>query len=47
MTHYECTECGQLTRLGAPDRRELVRTCPVCGEETQWTPAFEAEGVSF
>ena len=47
MTHYECSGCGQLSRFGAPDRHTLVRTCPVCEEETRWTPAFEGEGVSF
>ncbi len=47
MTHYECTQCGNLSRMGAPDRHTLVRKCPVCEEETRWEPAFEAEGVSF
>jgi len=47
MTQFECAECGGMVRLdpGGPGTRRME--CPVCGEETTWTRAFEGEGVSF
>ena len=43
---YECTGCGQLTRVGHADGT-VRRECPVCGGTTRWEPAFEGEGASF
>ncbi|QLG27772.1 hypothetical protein HUG10_09490 [Halorarum halophilum] len=43
---YECTECGQLTRVGHAEGA-VERECPVCDALTRWEPAFEGEGVSF
>lgn len=49
MTQFECTECEAMVRLdpGGPSTRRME--CPVCGEQTTWTCAFESEGegVSF
>jgi hypothetical protein len=49
MTQFECMECEAMVRLdpGGPSTRRME--CPVCGEQTTWTRAFETEGegVSF
>jgi endogenous inhibitor of DNA gyrase (YacG/DUF329 family) len=49
MTQFECSECEAMVRLdpGGPSTRRME--CPVCGEQTTWTRAFESEGegVSF
>lgn len=45
--HYECSECGHLTRFQLVERDALVRTCPACEETAQFEVAFEGEGVSF
>jgi predicted nucleic acid-binding Zn-ribbon protein len=48
MTYFECTDCGQMGDFARMERSELRQHCPVCGVETVWETAFEAEeGVSF
>lgn len=45
--YYECTECGQMLTLSGVSSTPFVEKCPNCDELTQWTLAFEGEGVSF
>lgn len=43
MTRFKCSECNEVTELVVPpDRTEIERHCPVCGEETLWESQEES-----